>query len=396
MNPAARREPGGSRAGPLSGGVPLGRWAGVPVAANWSTAFTLALFAWLLAGGVLPSAVPGHTRAAYWMVGVLTAVVFLATLLAHELAHAIIARRYGMRIKKITLWMLGGLTELDGDPPSARADGWIAAAGPLTSVGIGLLGGAVYWLTGAGGLAGAALLWLAEVSVLLGLFNLLPGAPLDGGRLLRALLWRHYGDRVRAGVAAARAGHALGIALIALGLLEVLYGGIAGLWLAMIGWFILAASDAERHVAGLERLRGITVAEIMSPDPVTAPDWWTVDRLLGELWNHRGQEAIPVVDFGGQLTGVVTIRMLNRVRPAQRDTVRLRDISAAVAGLAPDAPVADCLPALQRGGGAAVVVDAGRPVGVISAIELARAMQLAALRPPGAARDDDQHHPSAA
>lgn len=393
MNPADRSAAGGARAGPLDGGLRLGRWAGVPIATHWSTVATLALFTWLLAAGVLPSAAPGHSHAAYWAVGVLTAAVFLVTLLAHELAHAVVARHYGMRVKKITLWMLGGLTELDGNPPAPRADAWIAAAGPLVSVGIGLLGGAVYWATGVGGLVGAALLWVAEVSVVLGVFNLLPGAPLDGGRLLRALLWRRYGDRGRAGVAAARAGRVLGTVLVGLGFVEVIYGGLAGLWLALIGWFILGASAAERSVAGLERLRGVTVAEIMSPAPLIAPDWWTVARLLDELWQHRAEEVIPVVDFAGQLTGVITLRGLSRVRPAERDATRLRDVSAAALTLPADAPVADCLPALQRGA-TVVVTDAGRPTGVVSASELSRALLLAALRDH--APDDDLRRPSAA
>jgi Zn-dependent protease len=394
VNPADRAQVDGRRDGPLGTGVPLGRWAGVPIAAHWSTAATLALFTWLLADSILPSAVPGYARLAYWTVGAVTAVVFLATLLAHEFAHAATSRHYGMKIKRITLWMLGGLTELDGDPPSPRADAWIAAAGPLVSIGIGLVGGALAWAAGFEGLVGAALVWLAQVSVVIGLFNLLPGAPLDGGRLLRAILWRHHRDRARASAGAARAGRVLGTALVALGLVEVVLGGFNGLWLALIGWFILGASNAERHAASLDRLRGTTVAEIMRRNPVTAPNWWTVTHLVDELWSQRPPDTIPVVDFTGCVSGVISLHRLDRVPPAHRDTTRLRDISVAAPTLAPDAEVADCLPALQ-GGATVVVVDGdGHPLGLISPDELTRTLQLAALR-DRAARDGGRHRTAA-
>lgn len=380
MNPVDRAEVDRRRAGTVGAGVPLGRWAGIPIAAHWSAAATLALFAWLLAGSVLPSTAPGHVRGTYWALGVLTATVFLATILAHELAHAVTARHYGVRIARITLWMLGGLTELDGDPPSPRAEAWIAASGPLVSIGTGLGCGALAWATGFDGLTGAALVWLAEISVLIGLFNLLPGAPLDGGRLLRAILWHRYRDRDRANTASARAGRVLGVVLITLGLVEVAFGGLGGLWFALIGWFILTASNAERCAVDVNRLSGTTVTEIMSPNPVTAADWWTVDHLLDELRGQRPQDTIPLVDFSGHLSGVISLRQLSLVPARNRDTTRLREVSHAASSLTLGASVPDGLPAVQRGATVVVVDDAGRPVGLISPAELNRALLLAALR----------------
>lgn len=375
--------------------ISLGRWAGVPVSAHWSTAATLALFAWLLAAEVLPSTVADRSTRAYWAVAVVTAVVFLGTLIAHELAHAVAARHYGMRVRSVTLWMLGGLTELDGDPPSARADAWIAAAGPLTSIAIGLLGGALAWVTGVGGLVGGALVWLAEMSVVLGVFNLLPGAPLDGGRLLRALLWRHFGDRARAMTAAARAGRALGIALIALGFLEALAGGIAGLWLVLIGMFVLSSSNAERDAAGLARLDGIVVSDIMSPVAVVAPSWWTVDQLLDEVWNRRAMaRTVPVVDFAGELTGIVTLADLQRVAAAQRGSVRIGDIChRSVPALPPDAPVSDGVPLLRRAG-VVLVTENRRPIGLVTGAEIAHAANLAMLRGSGTHAADEHRTPT--
>lgn len=378
----ATRDPGSDRSGIGAGALPLGRWAGVPVAANWSTLVTLALFTWLLAGDVLPSAVPGRSQAAYWAVGAMTTLVFLATLLAHELAHAVTARRHGLRVRRITLWLLGGLTELDGEAHSAGAEARIAASGALVSLALGVIGQLAYWLTGVGGLGGAAVLWLAGMCLLLGVFNLLPGAPLDGGRLLRAWLWHRYRDPVRASDSAAGAGRVLGGVLMALGVAEFLLGGLAGLWLALLGWFILTASQAERYAAGLHRLDGLTAAQLMRPAEFPAPEWWTVEQVLDEMWRRRAPEAVAVVDFTGQVAGVLTLRALQRVGAAQRGTARVRDVCTPAHTVPLDAPASDCLP-LVRQYGAAVVVDAGRrPVGLVSAAELSRALVLATVRDP--------------
>ena len=181
--------------------VRLGRVAGIAVGAHWSVAVILVIIAELLAVAVLPGAFPRQSAGLYWAVAGIAAVVFLASLLAHELAHALVARRHGVGVRSITLWMLGGVAELDGDPPSAGADLRIALAGPAASlVAAALLFGAGAGIGAAGGpgVVVAAAMWLAVMNGILAVFNLLPGAPLDGGRVLRAVLWRHYGDRGRA------------------------------------------------------------------------------------------------------------------------------------------------------------------------------------------------------
>ena len=214
-------------------------------------------------------------------------------LLAHELAHAVVARHYGMHVQRITLWMLGGMTSLEGEPPSPRADAFVAGAGPLTSLLAGGISALLAWSVGGAGLVGAALVWLAGINIVLAVFNLLPGTPLDGGRLLRALLWWRYHDRERAEVGAARAGQALGIALMVLGFLEVLAGSVTGLWLALIGWFVISGAAVERSTAGLAELHDVRAEQAMSPTPYPLPDWWTVNQLLGELTpDQAGQPAL--------------------------------------------------------------------------------------------------------
>src|SRR5690606_35761152 len=177
--------------------------------------------------------------------------------LGHELAHALTARRYGVEARRITLWLLGGVSELDTDAPTPRAEFLIAAAGPAASLvfgGVAAVGTLLAGFAGASPLIVVALTWLAGVNVLLAVFNLLPGAPLDGGRIVRAVMWRLRGDKDRAQIAANRAGVVVGILLAALGGLQILFlNNFGGLWLALIGWFLISAARAETTGVRLRR-----------------------------------------------------------------------------------------------------------------------------------------------
>lgn len=370
----------GSTDTPFGTGFPLGTWKGVAVRAHWSVLIIIGLFAWLLATSLLPVLQPGEAVGAYWATGLASATLFLATLLAHEFAHAVTATHFGMRVERITLWMLGGLAELDGEPPSPRADALIAAAGPLTSLVLGAACGAAAWVLG-GGLVAAALAWLAEISVLLAVFNLLPGTPLDGGRLLRAVLWWRYRDRARATRAAASAGRVLGWLLVALGLLEVLVGGVSGLWLALVGWFIISGAASERYSVQAERLRGLTVRDAIGRAPALAADWWSVQEFLNRLTpEHAVQPAFPLVDVDGSLTGVVTVAGLERIPAERRAATLLRDVPGRPpTTVSPETPLPELLLSLHLRGGLAVVVEDGRPVGVLSARDLDRAVELTEL-----------------
>jgi Zn-dependent protease len=252
--------------------VPLGRLAGIRIGAHWSLALVLVLLAALLANNQFPATAKGHATSTYWLLGIGTSVVFMASLVAHELAHAVVARRYGIRVEGMTLWMLGGLTKLDGEPKSAKEDFWIAASGPITTLvlaaGYGGLAAAVGFSTA----LGAAFSWLCAMSVVLGVFNLIPATPLDGGRILRALVWRVTGDRARAVSAAGAAGGIFGALLIGYGLFSVLAGNALGLWLAIIGWFIMGSSRAERWVDRSSALAGLTAGDAMVPASLVCPD----------------------------------------------------------------------------------------------------------------------------
>ena len=373
------------RAAPFTHAVPLGRWGGIPVAAHWSVLVTLVLFADVLAASALPLARPGASAFAYWLTGVLTAAAFLATVLAHELSHAVVARHYGVRVNKVTLWMLGGMTELEDEPPTPRADALIAFAGPGTSLVIGGVCAGLAWAVGSSGLPGAALVWMAWISVFLGVFNLLPGTPLDGGRLLRALFWWHYHDRTRAVAAAARAGKVVGITLVMLGLLEVMAGALSGVWLALIGWFIINAATAEQSATLLAELGDLRADDVMSVSSVGSPEWWTVKQMLDQLSPHQViRPVFPLVDFEGHPSGVITLRELERVPADSRDDTRLRDLLGPrripPVLVARDVQATDVARSLRLSGGIVIVVDeANHPIGVITDADLVQAAHLAHL-----------------
>ncbi len=360
---------------PFGRGFTLGRWLGVPVRAHWSVLVAVVLFAALLASVQLPSLRPGMSAVAYWVAGAITALVFFGTLMAHELAHAVVARHYGLRVRRINLWLLGGLTELDGELPSPRADALVAGSGPAVSLALGGVFGGLAVAVGGGGLVAPALGWLGAVNVLLGVFNLLPGAPLDGGRLLRALLWWRSHDRVRSAEQAAGAGRVLGMVLIALGLVQALLVNAGGLWTALVGWFIIEAAASERYAGRAERLHGLTVRDAMTATPVVVPGWWTVEQFQERFPTGTGQVFFPLVDTEGLVSGAVTSTALEMVPAYRADVVRLSEVAPGPRVLlttSPDDDLSRVLLHLHVRGGLAFVVEDGHPVGVLTEDDLAR------------------------
>ncbi len=370
----------------MTASLRLGRIAGIPVGASWSVLLIAALFAWSLAGSILPGLVPGLVPSTYWAAAVVATGLFLGSLLAHEVGHALVARRAGLRVRGITLWLLGGVAQLEDEPASPGDDLRVAIVGPAISlalaVGFGVAAAGLA-LLGAPALAVAVLGWLAVANVALAVFNLIPAAPLDGGRVLRALLWRRHGNRARAAVTAATAGQVAGGVLIAYGLLGVLTGwGIGTLWTVLIGWFLVAAARQEREQTVIRHgLTGLRVGDVMTPTSVLAPAWFTVDALLRDqaaAWRPTGAPtALPLRSFDGQPAGVVTIAALEAVPPSQRHLVRAGDVAVpawAVAVARPDEPVSGLLGRLRGGSGIAVVVVGGELVGVVTQAEIARAV----------------------
>ncbi|MER7504413.1 site-2 protease family protein [Nonomuraea pusilla] len=367
----------------------LGRIGGVRIGLNISVVFIVLILVFGLAFGRFPAVYPGYSKAVYLLAGVVAAVLFMASLLAHEVAHALMARRQGVEVEQITLWLLGGVAELRGEPRSPGADLKIAVIGPVTS----FLAGAVFAgvavlaaFASAPGLLVGMFAYLAAVNVILAVFNLIPAAPLDGGRVLRAALWARWGDRTRAAVSAARAGRAFGFVLIALGFVQVVSGqGFDGLWLALIGLFLVNAASAEEQQTQISAaLAGVRVGDVMSAEPVVAHPDETVQGLVDRVVMRERLSTYPLVGPDGSFAGLVTLNRIRAVDPAHRETTRLRDIACPpqdVPQAAPEEALTELLPRMQGGAdGRAVVVDpSGRLIGLLTPSDISRLIQTAGL-----------------
>ena len=381
------------------GGIPLGRIAGFPVRVNWSVLVILWLFTWSLAS-TLPTVARGYSPVAYWVAGACGATVLLASLLAHELAHAIVARRAGVTVLGVTLWIFGGVTRLGGEAKTPQTAFRIAVAGPATSLMLAALfagAGAGLQAMEVGHIAVGVTWWLAGINTLLGVFNLLPGAPLDGGQVLRAWLWRRHGDPTRAAVGAARAGRTLAFVLVAFGLLEFLAGAmVAGVWLAFIGWFIFTAAHTD-EASALTRsaLSGVRVGEAMTPNPHTAPAWITVQDFIERYLLGDRHSAYPVKDRNGSILGLITLTQLRQVEPGNRSTILVGDVAVPLSSVpiaSPDEPVTALLERLASGhGNRALVVDGAFVVGIVTPSDLTRLVDVYRLAKPDVTAADGGH-----
>ncbi len=360
----------------------LGRIAGIRIGMNWSLLVVVALIAWSLATGFLPGEVPGLAAGWYWAAALVTAVVYLGSLLAHELAHSLVAQRVGVRVEGITLWLFGGVARLGGDAQSAGREVLITAVGPATSL---VLGG-LFLLLFVGlsasplpALVAATALWLGIINLLLAVFNLIPAFPLDGGRILRALTWAATRSRLRATAIAVRVGMVFSFLMMAAGVVEFLLARdlVGGVWLVFLGWFLLSAGRAEETGTRFRQALGnLTVAQVMTPNPVMVPDYITLQDFLDRFVAVHRHPVFPTLDLEGRLTGLVSAGAIQRLDPASRAMMRVRDVACPLSQVPIASPQELAVGLLRRlagcSDGRALVVWEGRLVGIVSPADLGR------------------------
>lgn len=386
--PATPPEPAARERRP--GTLPLGRVAGTPVDLHWSVLLIVLLLTGVLTLSVLPAAAPDSSLALRVLAGAATGTAFVLGVVAHELGHVLAARLVGIRVRRVTLWVIGGASEMAGEPRRPGALAAVAAAGPLTTAAVGLsAAGLSSAVTSTGGsvLVVAALSWTAGANLLLAGFNLLPAAPLDGGRVLEALVWGVTHDRDRGRAVATTAGRFLGFALAVVGILLFLRGAVAGLWLAATGWFLSTSALAERAgTRATAAVSGRTVGEIAAPPDRLVQAGEPVDAVAADLRARPPREdALLVVGVDGEPVGLVTLGDLARAP----GTTRVRDAGRP---LPPDRIVAADTPLervlawgpLRGTGVLAVVADHGRPTGVVTTAGITRLVELGG--PDGRAR----------
>ncbi len=358
--------------------------ARIPIEVHASWLAIYALIAWTLAVGYFPRALPEIGRGSAWAFGLICALLLFASVLVHELAHSIVATGYGLTVRGITLHIFGGVSHLEDEPPSPRAEALIAAAGPLASFVIAGVLWAIRKTTLAPETSASAIVsYLLTVNAMVGVFNLLPGFPLDGGRLLRAALWRWHGSLARATYLASRVGVAAAYALIVWGVVQTFGGGsIGGMWLVLIGIFLHHAANTSWTQMGLrETLGRLPVAHIMTRTVVTVGPDETVSALVDRLWEHH-VASFPVVD-GGRVLGIAGTAALRRFPRERWPFTRVRDVMRPLDASLRIAPDESVYRALERASGNGIgrlaVMDGDRLAGYVSMQDITHVLTLEEL-----------------
>ena len=367
-----------------TGGLRLGSVLGFEIRLDLSWFVIFVLVFWSLSAAVFPSELPEASRPTLLAMGLSGTLLFFASLLAHELSHGLVSRSKGIPVEGITLFLFGGMAWTRSEPNSPKDELLIAGAGPLASL---FLAGAfhaaanVVESAGLGAPVWGVARYLAFINLVLAIFNLAPGFPLDGGRIFRAIVWHVTGDRTRATRWAVTGGRLFGLALIVLGVVETLGGAlIGGLWLVFIGWFLrgLAGSSLQQQ-ALQDLLRGFVTSDLMSPDPETVPATLGVSSLVHDHFMRLRFASYPVIE-NGALVGMVTLEEVKGIASDKWEAVTVRDAMipldqcAIVSGRT---TVEAALREMSRPAtrGRALVVDNGRLVGIVSASDVTRWVQ---------------------
>jgi len=366
-------------------GFRLGRILGFDISLDFSWFIILALVVWSFSTGVFPQESPGLAGPAYLAMGLAAALLFFASLLGHELSHSVVARAKGIKVEGITLFLFGGVARIRSEATKPGDEFLIAGVGPLASLVIGAIFFAVARFGGAIGLVApwrVVAEYLAFLNIALAVFNLLPGFPLDGGRLLRAAAWKLTGSLTRATRLATNGGRVLGYGLIAYGIFEAYQGYfLQGLWLVVIGWYLRGAAVASyRQHMVRDILDDVTAAQTMTPAPETVPPDITLRQLMEEIFMRHRFVAFPVQE-GALTLGMITLQQL-RATPSDRwDHVRVRDVMVPlgdVSVVAPDERMFVVMDRLRASPvGRVLVMRNGALEGIITARDVAQWLEKA-------------------
>lgn len=363
----------------------LGRIAGIEIGIHYSWIF-IAVFITLSLGAHFAEVNPQWTIGVIWSAAIITGLLFFVSIVVHELGHALVASARGLPVRSITLFALGGVASIEKDAADARTEFWMGIAGPLTSVGIGAICTGLAWVLGWGMNVTpadppmAVLVWLGYINIMLAAFNMIPGFPLDGGRVLRAAVWGVTGNADRATRIAARIGEGVALLFIMFGVWQFFSGaGIGGLWIALIGWFLLdAAGAAYLHVDTLATLKGLRVRDIMADDCLRIPARTPLQIFADDYVLRTGQRCFAV-EKDGQIEGLITAADLKQI---DRDRWTQVTVGAVMRPLnrlhtvTPDTTVVDALQAMGREDlNQLPVVSNGRMEGMLSRSRIVQVLQ---------------------
>ncbi len=369
----------------ISRSVRVGRLAGIPIGVQPLWLVIVGLITFSLGAAYYPDQAPGLAPAAAYGLGLLSALLLFASILLHELGHAVVARRYGVEIEEIDLWLLGGVARMSGYPKRAADELRFALAGPAVTLAIALCFGLIALMLPAStpeAVTAVVSYQLVVNAAILG-FNLLPAFPLDGGRVARALIWGHTGDLTRATTTAAAIGRGFGFAMVGLGVVAALAGGFGGIWLALIGFFVIAAARAEAEGLWVRTaLTGRLARNLMTAPAICIPAGISVEEAVREYFLAHPVSAFPVLD-DGRLVGLIDRQIVKHVPEGRRAATRVGDVCIEEPSLIVDESqdVAELLdrPAFRRVGRAIVPTSDGS-FGIVSITDVnqtLRALELA-------------------
>ncbi|HEX8691314.1 MAG TPA: site-2 protease family protein [Longimicrobium sp.] len=355
---------------------------GIPIGVHWSWLIVFGLVTWSLAADYGAAGFPQLGPGARWLLALVTAALFFTSVVLHELGHAVVAQRNGVPVRSITLFVFGGVAAIGREPPSAGAEFRIAAAGPAVSFALAALFAGLHLLARPWAPLAALGFLLAWINLSLAVFNLVPGYPLDGGRILRSIIWKVTGDPHRATRASAFLGQLVAFAMMGMGLWRVVRGDLNGAWLVFLGWFLQnAAASSVAQSALHQELRGVTVGQLMSPRvPIVAPGT-TLRALVEERILRQGERRF-LVDGAGRVYGLLTLRDVTRVPQAEWPSVTVEQVMVPwerVLAVVPNTGLWEALEMMETAGvGQVPVVAEGRVIGMLTREDVLRHIRLRA------------------
>jgi Zn-dependent protease/CBS domain-containing protein len=359
----------------------MGRLFGIEVGIHYSWFIIFALVTWSLAVGFFPVLYPGWPTGTYWVVGAISAILLFAAVLVHELSHSLVAKREGLPVSSITLFIFGGVSNITREPGSPGEEFWMALVGPLSSLIIGIVAGAAaFAVSGFNEQLTAVLFYLAIINLLLAFFNLVPAFPLDGGRVFRSIVWSITKDLTRATRIASIVGQGFAYLFIFGGILWAFSGNIlSGLWFVLIGWFLNAAAEAAyRQVRTEELLKGVSVQQMMTRDVETVEPSISIRQLVDDYILPHNRRALPVVE-DSELVGIITLYDVRNVPRSEWDFTLVRDVMTPrdrLYVLHPDDEVAQAFGILsQQDINQLPVLDKGKVIGFVTRGHLLRFLQ---------------------
>ncbi len=361
--------------------VKIARVRGINIRLDYSWFLVFLFITWSLANNYLPSQYPSKPVNFYWIIGGVSALSLYLSILIHELAHSTIAKRSGLDINNITLHFFGGVAQIDEESTNPKTEAYMAMVGPFTSIVVGGLFLVLYYTLGVPDAVEAVLRYAGYVNIGLALFNMLPAFPMDGGRVLRAILWKRSGNLIRSTRTASTVSNVIGVVFMMIGFYGIFStGSFDGLWLIFIGLFINSSSKMGLSQTIIsEALGEITVREIMTGEVRTVEADASIKRAVDEWFSVHKHQGYPVVE-DGRLVGIITIEDVRNVDPDRGDSVRVRDVMKArdeLVTISPDERASDALMLMSsRDVGRLPVVEEGKLVGIITRSDIGKTIQL--------------------